>query len=401
MTKHFISYSSTDALDFALRLRDELEGREPPTPVWLDRRDIQPGEDWDEAIAEALKTCRSLLFVMTPDSVEDESVCKREWMHALRYKKPVIPLKLHPDAEMPFRLAPRQHIDFTRALESDEQFDAALARLRLHLTWLASPAGVLQGLRDRLADAQRDLRRAKDGPQRTRVQDDIDQLRKDIARQEEIVRDPQAAVRRVEESIARGLEHERQPERPAAGAPRSKSISPPPGLERLGIVAEATREEASRIFLCYRRDDSAGHAGRLYDRLSHHFAEERIFMDIDAIEPGEDFVKVIDDAVSSCSILIALIGRRWLHDVDAAGGRRIDNPEDFVRLELGTALKRGIRVIPVLVQGAVMPSSRELPEDLTRLARLNALELSDTRWKYDIERLIKILQKIIQLGDGG
>lgn len=253
---HFISYSSIDALDFAFRLRDELEAGPPPTPVWLDRRDIQPGEDWDEAIAEALKTCRSLLFVMTRDSVEDESVCKREWTHALRYKKPVIPIKLHPDAEMPFRLAPRQHIDFARARESDEEFNAALARLRKHLAWLASPAGTLHSLKDRLTDAQRDLRRADDAAQRARIQDDIDQLKRDIAKQEEVVRDPQAAERRVEESIARGLERERQPERPVAGVQRSKFINPPPGLAptyfqdrdmETGTLGSFLKDEAVRL----------------------------------------------------------------------------------------------------------------------------------------------------------
>jgi hypothetical protein len=115
MSAHFISYSPADAEEFALRLRDELEAGPPPIAVWLDKRDIRPGPDWDKQVDEALKTCRSLLFVMTRDSVEDESVCKREWTRALSYKKPIIPLKLHADAEMPFRLAPRQHIDFTRA----------------------------------------------------------------------------------------------------------------------------------------------------------------------------------------------------------------------------------------------------------------------------------------------
>ncbi|HYH84435.1 MAG TPA: tetratricopeptide repeat protein [Pyrinomonadaceae bacterium] len=230
MTKHFISYSPADALDFAFKLRDELEAGPPPIPVWLDKRDIQPGQDWDEEIAEALKTCVSLIFVMTNDSVGKKSVCKREWTRALKYKKPIIPIKLHADAEMPFRLDPRQHIDFTRALESENEFNAALARLRKHFTWLASPAGVLQAMKDRLADAERDLLRDEDPTQQTRIQDEIDQLKKDIAKQEEVVRDPKGVARRTEESIARGLERERQPERPVAGVQRSKFINPPPGL---------------------------------------------------------------------------------------------------------------------------------------------------------------------------
>ena len=256
MSKHFISYSSADAGEFVLRLRDALEGGPPSIPVWLDRRDIRPGEDWDEQIAQALKTCLSLVFVMTRDSVENESVCKREWTYALRYKKPVIPVKLHADAEMPFRLAPRQHIDFTRAVESPAEFNAALARVRTHFEWLGSSEGVLQTLRDRLADAQRDLRRASDAAQRSRVQDDIDQLTRDIAKLEEVVRDPQGAARRVDESIARGLERERQPERPAAGVERTKFINPPPGLApsyfqdrhvETGMLGGCLKDESLRL----------------------------------------------------------------------------------------------------------------------------------------------------------
>jgi tetratricopeptide (TPR) repeat protein len=256
MSRHFISYSSADGEEFALRLRNELEAGHPPLPVWLDKRDIQPGQDWDEGIAEALKTCSSFLFLMTRDSVEDESECKREWTYALRYKKPVIPIKLYADAEMPFRLAPRQHIDFTHALESENELNAALARLRKHLEWRASTAGVLQALKDRLADAQRDLRRAKDPTQQTRIQDEIDQLKKDVARQEEVVRDPKGAAKRVEESIARGLERERQPERPVAGVQRSKFINPPPGLApayfqdrdmETGTLGSFLKDEAVRL----------------------------------------------------------------------------------------------------------------------------------------------------------
>src|SRR5215212_2307814 len=114
---HFISYSSADAQDFALRLYDTLTAGPPSFPIWLDKRKLQAGEDWDEQIVEAIKTCASMLFVMTRDSVEDESVCKNEWVSALSYKKPIVPIKLHRDAELPFRLASRQFIDFTNEFE--------------------------------------------------------------------------------------------------------------------------------------------------------------------------------------------------------------------------------------------------------------------------------------------
>ncbi|MEW5958620.1 MAG: SUMF1/EgtB/PvdO family nonheme iron enzyme [Chloroflexota bacterium] len=150
----------------------------------------------------------------------------------------------------------------------------------------------------------------------------------------------------------------------------------------------------TRIFISYRRDDSAGFAGRLYDRLGAHFGPENVFMDIDAIEPGLDFVEVIEQAVSSCDVLIALIGPRWLAVTDARGRRRLDNPADFVRLEIKAALDRNIRVIPTLVGGAAMPASGELPAELKPLARRNALEIG-ARFHPDVDSLIELLEKVL------
>jgi hypothetical protein len=94
---HFLSYSPADALDFALRLHDALEAGPPPIPMWLDQRDgIRPGQVWTAEIVEAIRVCDSLLFVLSHDSVEDQSVCKDEWALALKYKKPIVPILLHP-----------------------------------------------------------------------------------------------------------------------------------------------------------------------------------------------------------------------------------------------------------------------------------------------------------------
>src|SRR2546423_1277979 len=133
-------------------------------------------------------------------------------------------------------------------------------------------------------------------------------------------------------------------------------------------------DQFSGIFICYRRDDSRGYARALYICLDTCFVDEPILMDRDLTEPGEDFVQVIENAVGSCEILIALIGRDWLTCHDGTE-RRLDNPKDFVRLEIATALARKIPVIPVLVDGAQMPHSRDLPEDLLKLANHQALEL--------------------------
>ena len=153
-----------------------------------------------------------------------------------------------------------------------------------------------------------------------------------------------------------------------------------------------------KIFISYRRADSAGYAGRIYDRLTAHFGEDTVFMDVDTIEAGLDFVEVLQNAVQSCDVLIALIGRSWLNIKDETGKRRLDNPEDFVRLEISTALKRKIRVIPLLVHGATMPYATDLPDDLKLLSRRNALTIG-TRFHPDVDYLITVLDKVLNTKD--
>jgi TIR domain-containing protein len=159
-------------------------------------------------------------------------------------------------------------------------------------------------------------------------------------------------------------------------------------------MAQPHASQFSGIFVSYRRDDSSGHAGRLFDNLAKHFGQDQIFMDIDTIEPGEDFVTVIENAVGSCEILIVMIGRHWLSQ-PGESTRRLDNPNDFVRLEIAAALKRNVRVIPVLVQRATMPRPEDLPENIELLSRRNAIELSDSRWQHDVGELIKAVEKVL------
>jgi TIR domain len=153
-----------------------------------------------------------------------------------------------------------------------------------------------------------------------------------------------------------------------------------------------------RIFISYRREDSAGHTGRLFDRLSEHFGKDHVFMDIADIEPGVDFVEAINRALDSCDVFVVVIGRQWLNVTDATERRRIDDPEDFIRLEIANALRKKIGVIPVLVQGATMPGAANLPDDLKSLSRRQGHELSENRWDYDMERLIKVLEKVLGPG---
>ncbi len=152
----------------------------------------------------------------------------------------------------------------------------------------------------------------------------------------------------------------------------------------------------SKIFISYRHDDSAGYAGRLYDRLVKHFGADHLFMDIDQIEPGEDFVDVLQKKLQVVQVAVVLIGKSWLDSKDEIGQRRLDNPDDWVRIEITTLLERKIRIIPVLVGGAATPKSSQLPEPLIPLERRQAFEISDTRFHSDVDKLIHALEKIIQ-----
>jgi hypothetical protein len=189
--------------------------------------------------------------------------------------------------------------------------------------------------------------------------------------------------------------------RPQAGAPPSAqakqvavehdaSESPPPRPK----PASSQSAAAPGVFISYRRQDAPDLAGRLYDRLEERFGEDRVFMDVDSIEPGLDFSAVISRAVSSCAVLLVVIGDKWLTATDARGRRRLDNPDDYVRLELEAGLTRDVRVIPVLVEGVAMPGSRELPDSLSQLAGRNALEISHALFRRDAERLIAAVERI-------
>jgi hypothetical protein len=148
----------------------------------------------------------------------------------------------------------------------------------------------------------------------------------------------------------------------------------------------------SRIFISYRRNDDPGYAGRLYDQLSAHFGDDQVFMDLDSVPLGIDFAEYIEQTVETVDALIAVIGPTWLNCTDEEGARRLDQVDDFVRIEIRHALARNIRVVPVLVRGARMPKAEELPEDLQRLARRNALQVTDSEWRAGVKRLIESLQ---------
>lgn len=145
----------------------------------------------------------------------------------------------------------------------------------------------------------------------------------------------------------------------------------------------------SGVFISYRRDDTSGQADHLAADLGRELGRSEVFIDIDAIGPGVDFTEHIEGALTTCDLVLVMIGKNWLSIKDAQGRRRIELADDFVRMEVAKALARtDVRVVPVLVEGAQMPSAAELPPDLARLARINALQLSSTRWRYDVDQIV-------------
>jgi hypothetical protein len=163
------------------------------------------------------------------------------------------------------------------------------------------------------------------------------------------------------------------------------------GVMTAGPIANVS----GRIFISYRREETAYPAGWLYERLTDRFGGGRIFKDVDSINLGDDFVDVISRAVASCDVLLVLIGEGWSTIRDAQGKRRLDDRDDFVRLEIEAALTRQVRVIPVLVDGARMPRADELPESLEKLVRKQSLELSPSRFEFDTGRLMKVLDSTL------
>lgn len=141
------------------------------------------------------------------------------------------------------------------------------------------------------------------------------------------------------------------------------------------------------IFISYRREDASGHAGRLCDRLNVRLGADRVFMDVEDVRPGQDFVQAIDETVARCDHLLVVIGPRWLD----AMNRRRESDADYVCHEIRSGLRRDKTIVPVLVGGAMMPAPAELPPDVAELTRRNAVQIHDDRFDEDVERLVRAL----------
>jgi hypothetical protein len=157
--------------------------------------------------------------------------------------------------------------------------------------------------------------------------------------------------------------------------------------------------EGFLIFISYRRGDSAGYAGRLHESLERRLGEGQVFRDVDGLEPGQDFVDAIAARLRDCRACLVLIGREWVQAADHQGRRRLDEPNDFVRIEIEAALARSdLLVIPVLVEGVSMPSPEDLPRTIRALSRRHAISLRDETWDTDFDRLVATLDKKVGRG---
>jgi hypothetical protein len=170
------------------------------------------------------------------------------------------------------------------------------------------------------------------------------------------------------------------------------TIIDPDYNENLDLISAS-----AKVFISYRREDSAGSAGRIFDRLSSRFGRQAVFVDFDTIPIGANFATAVEENVAQANVLVAIIGPNWLKARDGEGERRLNNPNDFVRLEISAALQRNIPVIPVLVDGASPPRVDELPDDLKVLARRQSIEVSHTKFDRDMDKLSQSIRAGIEL----
>jgi hypothetical protein len=199
--------------------------------------------------------------------------------------------------------------------------------------------------------------------------------------------------------VARAIN--RHPGRPDQSPARKSESAPPPATS--GTAPDRPKspppQDAPVVFISYRRHDSSDVAGRIYDRLIQRFGSKGVFKDVDSIPLGVDFRKHLADSVGQCRILLAIIGRSWSASGQSPSNRALDDPRDFVRIELETAFQRGIPVIPVLVQGAAIPAEDQLPASLQSLAYHNGLAVRpDPDFHQDMVRLIRGIEHHVGIG---
>lgn len=381
-------------------LRQSLKDKEPVnelghTYTWLaerfrERQEASP-DDNSKDILDGIRLASILRRFLAADGAQERAITQIELDLALK-DDPYLRMALDPKYEHP-------HQTLLRYIETG----SSLAELREHHKWLSDMD------RERETDRKISELLQTNDPGIMAIFMRDDGLLSASQRHEELARyvNQETPTGEVTQQPLRAAEEKYQ------STPRSETVAglgTDPQTHEPGNVTDEKVElaikvttpgaEGGGIFVSYRRQDSGHLAGRLYDRLAERFGEGRVFMDVDTIAPGVDFAEEISRAVAACQVLVAVVGPAWLTATDERGRRRLDDPDDFVRLEIETALARGVRVIPVLAQGAVMPGRDDLPESLADLARRNALFIRHESFRSDAGRLLAAIEQVLVVPPG-
>lgn len=333
MSDIFLSYASSDHQK-ARVLADTFEGR--GYSVFWDRN-IPAGVDFSEFIGRALEEARAVVVLWSRESVNSEWV-REEAAFALS-RSVLIPVLIE-TAKLPLQFSRIQAADLTGWHGEDDHPE---------LEHLLVAVEKQVGARERQGSVSAESPRPRSP--RTKSWKGL-----------------------LEKLLGGGSKAEKKAADPAAPTPRRKYD----------------------IFLSYRRSDSAYATGHISEYLRERFGQERIFKDVDTIQLAADYRRVVEDAVADCQIMVAVIGGRWIGQ-NEDGSRRIDEDRDLVRIELETALKRSVPLVPVLVEGAKIPSEQSLPESLKQLPYRNgAVVRPDPDFRGDVERLLDGLEQLLK-----
>jgi hypothetical protein len=404
----FCSYAGEDREE----VRALLDGiRRMGCQLWVSERLTGGQAWWDEILAE-LRGCGAMLIAVSP-ALLDSNASAPQRQYARQVGKPLLPVLIKPvsAALLPPDLASLQMIDYTVP-----STNAALELAEV-LLWLPPAAPLPYPLPDPPPVPISDLANLWDRQQAAETLS-LDEQLAVVARLRtawERPKERDAALALLQElrqrpdlysapsrEIARLLQD--QIPDSAEQAPPTEPIAPSTEADTTAQVSDVPPDEipdkpTAKIFLCYRREDTQWVARSIYESLSARYGEMQVFRDIDSTPAGVKYSTWIESRIGQCSVMLVVIGDAWSSAEDHAGRRRLDLPKDWVRQEIEAALSRQIPIIPVCVQGASMPSEDELPSSIADLTAFQSAEITDSRWDYDIGRLLKAIDDLVASGD--
>ena len=393
----FLSYSHADAA-VALTFREALANS--GLEVIIDVDHLRPGEDLAEFGREAVRQADATICIVSTSSVSSVRGMF-EAMTTLQQEFSDGEGRLIICVTDESVLGPGFRLQITKAIDSRvAELDALVSNYLIHnldLTDLSSERSRLLGMRAGSGDV---LDRARNSLSLILTPDT---LRESAGRVAEFVRTlrGRSASRRDLGDIRPRTDELRhlaqatiEDARPASS--RADNFHDQVTTDSSSRLSLPRRQShLGSLFVCYRREDTQDAAGRLYDRLSATYSNARVFMDIDSVPLGIDFVEHVTKQIAGCSAVIVMIGRRWLTVKDRKRRRRLDDPDDLVRAEIRAALQQGIPVIPVIVQNATMPHADDLPEDIRPLVRRNGIQLRAEQWRDGVDRLLRELHGLL------